>query len=198
MSQLSDALFTTTQQRVLGLLYTRPDRSFYTKEILRLTGMGVATIKRELDRMVSAGILTLRRQGNQHHYQANPDCPIYQELLSIVRKTFGVVDVLRKALEPLTDRIKWGFVFGSVASSKESTNSDVDLLLIGDISFAEAVTTLHPVQETLSREINPKVFRLKEWKQLIKKNDAFTTEVLLKPRLDVIGQGNESGESDRN
>jgi len=198
MSQLSDALFTTTQQRVLGLLYTRPDRSFYTKEILRLTGMGVATIKRELDRMVSARILTLRRQGNQHHYQANPDCPIYQELLSIVRKTFGVVDVLRKALEPLTDRIKWGFVFGSVASSKESTNSDVDLLLIGDISFAEAVTALQPVQETLSREINPKVYRLKEWKQLIKKNDAFTTEVLLKPRLDVIGQGNESGESDRN
>ena len=160
MSQLSDALFTTTQKRVLGLLYTRPDRSFYTKEILRLTGMGVATIKRELDRMVSAGILTLRRQGNQHHYQANPDCPIYQELLSIVRKTFGVVDVLRKALEPLTDRIKWGFVFGSVASGKESTNSDVDLLLIGDISFAEAVTALQPVQETLSREINPKVDRL--------------------------------------
>ena len=198
MSHLSDALFTMTQQRVLCLLYTRPDRSFYTNEILRSTGMGVATIKRELDRMVAAGILTLRRQGNQHHYQANPDCPIYQELLSIVRKTFGVVDVLRQALDPLADRIDWGFVFGSVASGKESANSDLDLMLIGDISFAEAVTALHSVQETLSREINPKVYRSDEWKQLLKKKGAFINEVLLKPRLDVIGKWDEPGESGRN
>ena len=198
MSHLSDALFTMTQQRVLCLLYTRPDRSFYTNEILRSTGMGVATIKRELDRMVAAGILTLRRQGNQHHYQANPDCPIYQELLSIVRKTFGVVDVLRQALDPLADRIDWGFVFGSVASGKESANSDLDLMLIGDIGFAEAVTALHSVQETLSREINPKVYRSDEWKQLLKKKGAFINEVLLKPRLDVIGKWDEPGESDRN
>ena len=198
MSHLSDALFTMTQQRVLCLLYTRPERSFYTNEILRSTGMGVATIKRELDRMVAAGILTLRRQGNQHHYQANPDCPIYQELLSIVRKTFGVVDVLRQALDPLADRIDWGFVFGSVASGKESANSDLDLMLIGDISFAEAVTALHSVQETLSREINPKVYRSDEWKQLLKKKEAFINEVLVKPRLDVIGKWDEPGESDRN
>ena len=198
MSHLSDALFTMTQQRVLCLLYTRPDRSFYTNEILRSTGMGVATIKRELDRMVAAGILTLRRQGNQHHYQANPDCPIYQELLSIVRKTFGVVDVLRQALDPLADRIDWGFVFGSVASGKESANSDLDLMLIGDISFTEAVTALHSVQETLSREINPKVYRSDEWKQLLKEKEAFINEVLLKPRLDVIGKWDEPGESDRN
>ena len=198
MSHLSDALFTMTQQRVLCLLYTRPERSFYTNEILRSTGMGVATIKRELDRMVAAGILTLRRQGNQHHYQANPDCPIYQELLSIVRKTFGVVDVLRQALDPLADRIDWGFVFGSVASGKESANSDLDLMLIGDISFAEAVTALHSVQETLSREINPKVYGSDEWKQLLKEKEAFINEVLLKPRLDVIGKWDEPGESDRN
>ena len=198
MSQLGDALFTTTQQRVLGLLYSQPGRSFYTKEILRLTGMGVATIKRELDRMVAAGILTLRRQGNQHHYQANPDCPIYQELLSIVRKTIGVVDVLKQALEPFTDRIDWGFVFGSVASGKESANSDIDLLLIGGITFSEAVSALHPAQEALAREINPKVYRPDEWQRLLKKKDAFVKELLAKPRLDVMGQGYESGKAGRN
>ncbi len=101
MSQLGDALFTTTQQNVLGLLYTQVEKSFYTKEILRLTGMGVATIKRELDRMVSAGLLTLTKIGNQHHYQANKECPIYEELSGIVRKTFGIVDVLHHALLPL-------------------------------------------------------------------------------------------------
>lgn len=100
MSQLSDALFTETQQKVLGLLYGQPDRSFYTKEILRLTGMGVATIKRELDRMLAAGILSMTRIGNQHYYQANPQYPIYGELLGIVKKTFGVTEVIRRALDP--------------------------------------------------------------------------------------------------
>lgn len=101
MSQLGDALFTRTQQQVLGLLYGQPQRSFYLKEILRLTGMGVATIKRELERMRDSGILTMTQIGNQHHYQANPQCPIYDELLGVVKKTFGIVGVLQLVLEPL-------------------------------------------------------------------------------------------------
>jgi hypothetical protein len=91
MIQPGDALFTTTQQNVLSLLYGHPEKSFYTREILRKTGMGVATIKRELDRMVASRILTLEKIGNQHHYQANPACPIFSELKAIVRKTFGFV-----------------------------------------------------------------------------------------------------------
>lgn len=94
MSKLADALFSRTQQSVLGLLYAQPEKSFYTNEILRLTGMGVATIKRELDRMVQADILSFQKTGNQNHYQANPCCAIYTELLSIVRKTSGIGDVL--------------------------------------------------------------------------------------------------------
>jgi uncharacterized protein len=98
MSQLSDALFTETQQKVLGLLYGQPNRSFYLKEILRLTGMGVATIKRELDRMLAAGILVMNKIGNQHHYQANPECPIYAELINIIKKTVGLTEPIREAL----------------------------------------------------------------------------------------------------
>lgn len=198
MSQLSEALFTTTQRRVLDLLYNRPDRSFYTNEILRATGMGVATIKRELDRMTAAGLLISRRQGNQRHYQANPDCPIYNELRGIVRKTIGIVDALNEALAPLADNIVWSFVFGSVASGKDSASSDIDLMLIGDLSFADAVTALHPAQEALSREVNPKVFSLEEWRRLLRENDAFIREVSRKPRLNVIGNWNEPGKSDRN
>lgn len=95
----------------------------------------------------------------------------------------------------LAIRIDWAFVFGSIASGKESANSDVDLMLIGDISFAEVVTALHPAQETLSREINPKVYRRDEWQQLLKNREAFIKEVLAKPRLDIIGKWNELGES---
>lgn len=193
MSKLADSLFTVTQQRVLGLLYSQPDRTFYTKEILRLTGMGVATIKRELDRMVAAGVLTMQPRGNQHHYQANPACPVYHELLSITRKTFGIVDVLKLALEPLAGQINRAFVFGSIASGKDSSNSDIDLMIIGDANFADTVSALYPAQEKLGREINPKIYNSEEWIQCLKKKEPFITEVLSTPRMDVIGGGDESG-----
>jgi predicted nucleotidyltransferase len=193
MSQLSNALFSETQQKVLGLLYGQPERSFYTKEILRLTGMGVATIKRELDRMLAAGILRMTRIGNQHHYQANPQCPIYGELLGIVKKTFGVTEVIRRALGPLVEKINRAFIFGSVASGKETATSDIDLLIIGEAGFAEVVGALYPVQETLGREVNPKIYRKEEWTQMKTAKDAFVTEVMTKPRMDVIGGEDEPG-----
>ena len=193
MGLLGDALLTKTQQKVLGLLYSRPEKSFYTKEILRLTGMGVATIKRELDRMKAAGILSMSKIGNQHHYQANPSCPIYNELLGIVKKTFGVADVLSQALSPLADEIDWAFVFGSVASGKEKSDSDIDLMIIGTVGFTDAVGALYSIQATLGREINPKIYRKDEWTQMLDNKDAFTKEVMLKPRMDVMGEGNEFG-----
>ena len=193
MSQLGNALFTTTQQKVLGLLYAQPDKSFYTKEILRLTGMGVATIKRELDRMLAAGILSMTRIGNQHHYQANPECPIYSELLGIVKKTFGITDVLSLALSPLRTHIDSAFVFGSVANGKETSASDIDLMIIGDVSFSDVVSVLYSVQEKLGREINPKIYHKEEWIQMRKSNDAFIKDVLAKPRMDVMGDANELG-----
>ena len=193
MSQLGNALFTSTQQKVLGLLYAQPDKSFYTKEILRLTGMGVATIKRELDRMLAAGILSMTRIGNQHHYQANPECPIYSELLGIVKKTFGITDVLSLALSPLMTHIDSAFVFGSVANGKETSASDIDLMIIGDVSFSDVVSVLYSVQEKLGREINPKIYHKEEWIQMRKSNDAFIKDVLAKPRMDVMGDANELG-----
>ena len=191
MSLLGDALFTTTQKKVLSLLYGQPEKSFYTKEIIRLTGMGVATIKRELDRMLASGILSLTIIGNQHHYQANADCPIYFELLGIVKKTFGVTGVINHALYPLRENICWAFIFGSVASGKETSASDIDVMIIGDIKFSDAVNALYAAQETLGREINPKIYRKEEWTQMLNNKDAFIKDVLSKPRMDVLGDDNE-------
>jgi predicted nucleotidyltransferase len=193
MSLLSDALFTTTQKRVLGLLYGQPHRSFYTKEILRQTGMGVATIKNELERMLGAGILNMRKIGNQHHYQANPECPIYQELRGIVNKTVGMADIINTALKPFSGKIHWAFVFGSMASGKDRAGSDIDLMVIGDVTFSEVVSALYPIQEELGREINPKLFRKEEWNNMVKSKDAFIKEVLSKPRVDVTGNEHELG-----
>jgi len=149
MSQLGDALLTTTQRKVLGLLYGQPQKSFYTKEILRLTGMGVATIKRELDRMRAAGLLTMTRIGNQHHYQANPECPIFNELVSIIRKISGeqkgeimqsdqerlviggTIVISRAELQELAQRyhIHRLVLFGSAARGELRPDSDIDLLV---------------------------------------------------------------------
>jgi len=192
-TSIGDALFTKTQQRVLALLYGKPEQSFYTNEIVRWADMGRGTIRRELERLVSAGLLVVTQVGNQLHYQANPECPIYKELLGVVRKTFGVSDVIRGALFELSDHIDWVFIFGSVASGKETSASDIDLMIIGDVGFSDVVKVLYPVQDALRREVNPKIYSKEEWIQMRKMNDAFIKEVLAKPRMDVMGNANELG-----
>ncbi|MEJ2529124.1 MAG: nucleotidyltransferase domain-containing protein, partial [Gammaproteobacteria bacterium] len=123
--------------------------------------------------------------------QADPGCPIYQELLGIVKKTFGVSDVIRASLSVLSDHIDWAFIFGSVASGKETAASDIDLMIIGDVGFSVAVGALYSVQEILGREINPKIYSRKEWIHMLNNKDAFVQDVLSKPRMDVMGAGNE-------
>lgn len=196
MSQLGDALFTTTQQNVLGLLYTKPEKSFYTKEILRLTGMGVATIKRELDRMVAAGILTFTKLGNQHHYQANPECPIYGELLSIVRKTFGIADVVRNALEPNKDSIAYAFVYGSIAKGTEKVKSDIDLMLIGNkLSYGDVMDLLIPVEGKLGRPINPTIYSVRDFRKKLREKNSFLTRVMEQEKVIVMGAEDGIGEA---
>jgi len=196
MGQLGNALFTVTQQNVLGLLYAQPGRSFYTKEILRITGMGVATIKRELDRMVEAGILDLTKIGNQHHYQANPDCPIYVELLSIVRKTFGIADVLRSALEPINALVVYAFIYGSIAKGTEKTKSDIDLMLIGsELSYTGAMDLLIPIEEKLGRSINPTVYSVLDFKKQLKEKNNFLTRVMQQEKIFIMGSEGNIGKT---
>ena len=188
MSKLAAALFTRTQQQVLALLYGRPDRSFYTKEILRATRMGVHTIMRELGRMVEAGILTTHRQGNQKHFQANPACPIYAELVSIVKKTVGVADMLRAALQPLAGDIDVAFVYGSIATGEETAKSDIDLMLVAtNISYAELMEALAPAQEQLRRPINPTVYTQAEIRKKLQDQNNFLQQVLAGEKIPLFG-----------
>jgi len=188
-----DALFTKTQQRVLGLLFSRPDRSFYTNEIMRLASVGRGTVSRELSRLADAGLLRVTREGNQLHYQANPQSTIYHELSAIVKKTFAVGDVIRDAMLPLEDRIASAFIYGSLASGQEGAYSDIDVMIVGDPSFTEVVNALYPAQEVLGREINPKLYHVDEWVHRRNEGDAFIKDVLAKPRIDLMGDANGLG-----
>ena len=163
------------------------------REIARLTGTVAGTLHRELTKLADVGVLVKKSAGNQLRYSANSDCPIIDELTSILRKTSGIVDVLADALLPLAEKISVALVFGSMASGKESTGSDVDVLIVGNVSFSEVVQALYDAQDTLRREINPKVFSREEWKQMYELNKSFVKEVLSKPRLFIVGTENELG-----
>ncbi len=188
MTLLGDALFTTTQRNVLGLLYGHPEKSFYTREILRKTGMGVATIKRELDRMVASGIITLDKIGNQHHYQANPACPIFSELKAIVRKTFGMTDVIAAALAPINDRLALAFVYGSVAKGTDSLSSDIDLMLVGEgIAYGDVIGLLIPLEESLQRPLHPTIYTADDFAAKLRDNNSFLKRVMEQPKLMIKG-----------
>ena len=184
---LSSILFKDYRRRVLGLLLLHPDKPYHVREIARLTGTVAGTLHKELARLAAAGILTKETSGNQVLYGADPNCPIYSELASILRKTSGIADVLRESLAPVVDRIEFAFVFGSMATGEETSGSDVDVMLIGDISFSEAVNALYSAQESIHREINPKVYSHGEWKKLVKSKDAFIKNVLAAPKIFLTG-----------
>lgn len=196
-SKLAELLFKDYRRRVLGLLLLQADKRYHVREIARLTGTVAGTLHKELARLADAGLLLKETVGNQVLYGANQDCPVFEELASIFRKTSGVADVLADALEPLSDKITAAFVFGSMASGKETAGSDVDLLVIGAAGFSEVVKAVYSAQEVLGREINPKVYSMDEWKQMLEKKDAFIKELLAKPKLFITGSEDEPGESAR-
>jgi predicted nucleotidyltransferase len=184
---LSSVLFTDYRRKVLDLLLLQPDAQYHLREIARLTGTQPGTLARELAKLVVAGVLLKVPVGNQVHYRANCECPIFTELSSILRKTSGLAETLAAALLPLAEQVELAFVFGSMASGTARTDSDIDLLIIGELGFAEAVAALYPLQAQLAREINPKVYRHTEWQQLLAEQGAFIRDVLSKPRMLVLG-----------
>lgn len=188
VKSIGDALFTKTQQRVLGLLYGTPDKSFYTNEIMRWADMGRGTIRRELDRLVSAGILSVTPEGNQNHYQAKQDNPVYEELLGIVRKTFGVADAIRQALKLLNGHIQLAFIYGSVAKNTDTKSSDIDLMLIGEnLHYGDVIDVLIPLEESLNRSINPTIFTPEEFASRLDQESSFLVRVMEQPKLVIKG-----------
>lgn len=187
-ANLSDALFTTTQQRVLGRLFSEAGRSYTVSELIQTTGAGSGAVQRELARLTGSGLLLVEQIGNQKLYRPNPKAPIHDELVSIVRKTFGIADPLRTALAPLADRIDAAFVYGSFAKRSDNAGSDIDLMLLSDIlTYPDVMGALHPLTERLGREINPTIYSRAELRKRLAAGSGFATRVLEQPKLWLIG-----------
>jgi hypothetical protein len=191
-ANLSDALFTSTQQRVLARLFGEEDRSFAMSELIQVTGSGSGAVQREVARLAGSGLLKVDTVGRQKRYRANPDSPIHAELRSIVRKTFGLADPLRRALLPFSDRIVAAFVFGSHAKRSDTGSSDIDLMVVADqVTYPELMATLHPVMAELGREISPTVLSTGEWRKRVKGGTAFVVRLLQQPQIWLMGSADD-------
>ncbi|MEB0075831.1 nucleotidyltransferase domain-containing protein [Pseudomonas sp. CCI3.2] len=184
---LATFLFSDYRRKVLALMLLHPDVQYHQREIARLTDTISGTLSRELAKMVKVGLLLKMPVGNQMHYKANVECPIFLELAGILRKTDGWVTALADSLKPLAESIEFAFVFGSMASGNATSSSDIDLMVVGDVSFSDLITQLYPLQTAIRREINPKCYSRGEWVRLMSEPSAFVRDVLNKPTLFLMG-----------
>ncbi|HUY33540.1 MAG TPA: nucleotidyltransferase domain-containing protein [Pirellulales bacterium] len=188
---ISTALFGKTQRGLLSLFFTRPEESFYLRQIVRTARVGQGAAQRELARWVEAGLLVRTRRGNQVYYQANATSPVFHELRALAVKTTGVADVIREALLGLADRISVAFVHGSVARGTEKAGSDVDLVVVGAVGFGEVVAAVGRTHDTIGREVNPTVYPVREFRAKLRAGHHFVTSLMESPKIYLLGSEHE-------
>jgi len=173
------------------LLYGHADEEYYMRQIARTTGIGIGPVQRELKKLTDSGIVRRRTRGRQVYYQANPETPVFKELKGLITKTTGIVDKLHDALVPAADQIRVAFIFGSIASGSEDKNSDVDVLVVGDIPFGDVVTLLSEAEGQIGREINAVVYPVAEFSQKVRNGHHFVRNILEGEKIFLLGDEHE-------
>lgn len=187
-SALADALFGRTRQRVLGLLFGQPSRSFFATELMSLVGSGRGVVQRELQKLERSGLVSVTKMGNQKHYQASPAAPIYEELCSIVRKTVGLQEPLREALTEIGERFRVAILYGSTVKGTDTARSDVDILIVSDsLTLEEAIRVFAPVESYLDRQINCSIYSTDEFHERRQNSSSFVHRVLNGPHVVLAG-----------
>ena len=185
---LSNALFSKVQQRVLALIFSHPERSFYTSEIVRNVGSGVGAVDRELSKLERSGLVSVERIGNQKHYRANQAAPIFEELRGLVEKTVGLAEPIKKSFEPYADSIKSAFVYGSVAKGTDTANSDIDLMVIGDdLNYADLYTAAQSVESKLRRKVHSLFLSPEDWRRKTSDKGSVFNKISHSPKIFIIG-----------
>jgi predicted nucleotidyltransferase len=185
---LADALFTPVQQRVLGLLFGQPDRSYQSRELIRLARGGVGAVHRQLARLEAAQLVQVTRAGNQKHYQARRDSPVFEELHGLVVKTVGLAEPLRRALAANAGAIDAAFVYGSIAKGTDRAKSDVDVMVLSDsLSYADVFELLQAAEREIGRTVNPTVMTPAQWRAKRSRPGSFAARVAAQPRTFLIG-----------
>ncbi len=187
-TSLSNALFSKVQQRVLALIFGHPERSFYTSEIVRNVGSGVGAVDRELSKLERSGLVSVAWIGNRKHYRANRAAPIFDELRSMVEKTVGLAEPIKKSFEPYADAIKSAFVYGSVAQGADTASSDIDLMVIGDdLNYADLYTAAQNLESKLGRTVNPLFLSPEAWRRKTSRKGTVLNKISRSPKIFIIG-----------
>jgi len=184
--KLVETLFPKARLAVISQLTQSGDTGLHLREIARRAGLNSKTVMRELHALRDAGILHSNPVGRQVIYRLNPDCPIYEELRAIIRKTVGLAGVLQEVLAPLSEHIELAYVYGSHASGEEKAESDVDLMIIGEVSLREVSAPLRRAREILRRQVNPTLYRAEEYRTALAKENSFVKRVYDGPRIEII------------
>lgn len=189
---LSNALFSKVQQRVLAILFGHPERSFYTSEILQRVGSGVGAVERELSRLQRCGLVTVERIGNQKHYRANANAPIFEELCSLVQKAVDITQPLKKSFGPYARDIRSAFVFGSVANGEDTAESDVDVMVVGDdLNFSDLYSAALDAELKLKRPVHPLIMSSADWHRRTSEEGSVLNKISRSPKLFFLGSENE-------
>ncbi len=186
---LVDALFTSTQQRVLGLLFGNPDRKFFATEIIGLAEAGSGAVQRELAALTQSELVTIEQLGKQKYYQANRASPIFDELRQIVLKTVGLAEPLRSALIKTKAKIELALVYGSVAKGSDKATSDIDVLVVSDdLALEQLYEAFEPAERMLGRKVSPTLYTSAEFKKRIQSKNSFIEKVLAGDQIILIGE----------
>jgi predicted nucleotidyltransferase len=189
---LADVLFGKGRGAILALLYGHPDQSFYYRQITRqLNGVSVGTLQRELDTLSRLGLIDRSTVGKQVFYRANRNHPAFPELRALVAKTVGAIQVLRSVLAPLSERISFAFIYGSMARQEEKAESDIDLLTVGKVTLEDVLARVAEVEASLGRAVNPTVYPVAEFKAKLASGNHFLTSVVRGDKVFLIGDEDE-------
>ena len=185
---VASSIFSDSQSRVYRWLFGQPERSYHMSELRRLTGLGSASLQRELNRLAEAKLVNSERIGSLRCFQANPESPVFDELVALTRKTLGMAPLLRDALMPLTPNLLAAWIYGSVAKQTDTAQSDIDVMLVGrDLLLGDVLERLGPVEAQLGRKINPNIYTPQEFERRQGEPDSFVNRVLSQPVFALIG-----------
>ena len=176
----------------MTLLLTRSNEEFYLRQITTEARTGSGATQRELATLVGSGIIERREKGKKIFYQANYKSPVFKDLRSLLTKTAGAGEAVKKVLLSLKDRIEVAFLYGSAAEGAfRGAGSDIDLMVIGRASFSELSSRLRPAEELLGREINPTVYTTAEFKKKLFARHHFILNVLKRTKVYLLGDERE-------
>lgn len=189
-----DALFPKIRQKLLAATYLQPEKWWFMSELAAFIETTPSSLQRELNTLVESGIMRSRRDGNRLYFQAETDSPIFAPLRELLGQTLGVTENLKEALHSFKDKINFAFIYGSVARKEETTQSDVDLMIIGSSGLAEISPILSDLERKFNREINATCYSLSEFQKKVGSGNHFLTEVLGREKIFLIGDENELAE----